>query len=88
MYIQNLEPGSYVCVYVYMCVCVCVYVCVYVYMCACACVYIGPRICECLDFREAQIYTLRERFVYLDPDSVAYVCLYIGPLNMCVCVYI
>ena len=33
----------YVCVYmyVYVCICVCMYVCIYVCVCVCVCVYIG-----------------------------------------------
>jgi len=33
----------YVCVYMYVCICMCVYVCVYMYVCICMCVYV----CAC-----------------------------------------
>ena len=33
----------YICVYVYMCLCVCIYVCASACMCTCACVYVFVR---------------------------------------------
>jgi hypothetical protein len=38
--------STYVCMYVYMCVCM--YLCVYICMCICMCVYVYVCICMCV----------------------------------------
>jgi len=43
--VQGQSGLRYVCMYVYVCMCVCMYVCMYMWVCMCLCMYLYVCVC-------------------------------------------